>query len=136
MYENICGGEMSKIIIKPTVLVVEDDNFNNMLMVTLLKRSGCNAISVENGLDAVEVVKTDADLAFVLMDIKMPIMNGLEATKRIKSLRPQLPIIAITAYSDVEEEKRIYEAGCDMYFAKPINQDVIPKLLKKYVKTE
>ena len=66
------------------------------------------------------------------MDIKMPVMNGIEATKLIRKFRPSLPIIALTAYAQTGDEHKILDAGCDEYYQKPINREVLNKLIAKY----
>ena len=77
----------------------------------------------KNGLEAVEMVeKGEYDL--VLMDIKMPVMGGLEATKKIKEIRPELPIIAVTANAFDSDRQAAFDAGCDDFLSKPISSDI------------
>jgi CheY-like chemotaxis protein len=66
------------------------------------------------------------------MDIKMPVMDGLEATLHIKQLRPELPVIATTAYAMTGDEEKVRSAGCDDYIAKPFNKNRLISLLKSY----
>ena len=69
------------------------------------------------------------EISLVLMDLKMPVMDGFEATQKIKSFRKDLPVIAITAFAMSGDEKRILEAGCDDYIAKPIKRETLRKKL-------
>jgi CheY-like chemotaxis protein len=78
----------------------------------------------------VEMFQQHPDISFILMDIKMPIMDGLEATAIIKSEKPDLPVIAITAYALTGDEQRIKQAGCDDYIAKPLTRETLIKKLQ------
>jgi len=123
------------VIKNKTILIAEDENVNFLLLDILLENFGLSfhIIRAKNGEEAVEICKNNADIDFVLMDVKMPIMNGLEATKLIKKFRPQLPIVAQTAYSTNEERKHALLAGCDDFISKPINEDSLNKLINKYL---
>ncbi len=113
----------------PVVLVAEDDEINFMFFETILKKVSSQIIHAVNGKEAVDFCREHPDISFVIMDIKMPVMNGLEATHEIKSFRNELPIIALTAYAMSSDEKMALEAGCDAYLAKPIKkQDLFTKL--------
>lgn len=118
---------------KPLVLVAEDDENNFLFIEALLEKVGCDYLHAINGKEAVEICKKDIDISFVLMDIKMPIMNGLKAMKFIKEFRPNLPIIAITAYSLTGDEQKYLEAGFDGYYAKPIKKEILDKLIERYI---
>ena len=78
-----------------------------------------------NGLETVELIKKKHEIDIVLMDLKMPIMDGFEATKQIKKLRPLLPIIAQTAFTFPEDIERAIESGCDDYIIKPLKRDLL-----------
>lgn len=118
---------------KPLILVAEDDELNFLFIKELLEMAGCDYLHALNGKEAVEICKQNLDISFVLMDIKMPVMNGLEATRFIKEFRPNLPIIAVTTYSLTGDEHRFLEAGCDEYYSKPIKEEILDKLIKKYI---
>ena len=114
-----------------TVLVAEDDPNNFLFYEVLLKKKIKQLDHAWNGRDAVAMAKkNNYDLIF--MDIKMPIMNGLEATRLIKVEFPDLPVIAQTAYTSSEERKSIMDAGCDEYIAKPIKKQKLLNILRKY----
>ncbi len=106
-----------------TILIAEDDNINFMLFKKVIQSKEYTIIRAENGLEAVEISLNNPDINLVLMDIKMPIMNGFEALEKIKMIRPELIIIAQTAYASSEDEERIYKAGFYGYLTKPINRE-------------
>lgn len=119
---------------KPVILVAEDDELNYMYMETLFNRNGFEYFHVENGLEAVELCKENPNINIVFMDIKMPVMNGLEATKIIRNLRPDLPIIATTAYAQTGDEERFLSEGCSDYLSKPIRKEKLMEIIRKYAK--
>ncbi|MDX1285696.1 MAG: ATP-binding protein, partial [Draconibacterium sp.] len=115
-----------------TILVAEDDIVNFLYVKELLiKASNINVLHATNGLEAVELVETNDQIDLVLMDIKMPVMDGYEATGKIKNIRPQLPVIAVTAFALPEDEKKAKDAGCDDYLSKPIEKADLIHLLEK-----
>jgi PAS domain S-box-containing protein len=116
-----------------TALVAEDDPANYLFLEILLKNKIKKLDHAWNGKDAVSMVEQN-NYDIVLMDIKMPVMDGIEATKLIKQKYPELPVIAQTAYSHPEEKKKIMESGCDDFLAKPINKKVLFEIIEKYVK--
>ena len=93
-----------------------------------------SVIVASDGKTTVEKALDIDNLALILMDIKMPVMNGLDATRKIKGKKPSIPIIAQTAYAMEDEKQHCLEAGCDDYIAKPIDPDDLFVLLKKYIK--
>ena len=105
------------------ILVVEDIDLNFLYISELLKPTGAMIVHAVNGKEAVERCQKEDNIDLVLMDIYMPVMNGYEATRQIKSMRPGLPIVAQTAYAMAEDRKRAVEAGCDDFIAKPIGKD-------------
>ncbi len=118
---------------KPFILVVEDDDDNYFYVEKLLSK-GYKILRAHNGLEAADLCKKYFDINLVLMDIKMPHMNGIEATQIIKSFRNDLPIIAVTAFAGSGDEFKIKEAGCDDYVSKPINETELISLILKYFK--
>lgn len=113
---------------EPVILVAEDDDFNYQMIEIVLNREGFKAIRAENGLVAVSECKTNPEIRLILMDLKMPVMGGIEATREIKSILPDLPIIAITAFVSSNDEHEAMMSGCDDFITKPLNRI---KLLKK-----
>ena len=118
---------------KPFVLIAEDDDLNFVFFKTLLNRIDCDYKHANNGFEAVELCRQHPEIDLILMDIKMPVMNGIEATRLIREFRPELPIIAITAYAQTGDEQRFIEAGCNGYIAKPIKKDDLISLRNKYI---
>jgi PAS domain S-box-containing protein len=120
-------------ITKLLLLIAEDEDSNYFYMEVIMKMIGCNYIHAINGAEAVEMCKQNKKINLVLMDIKMPVMNGLEATQLIHEFRPELPIIATTAYAQIGDEHRFLAAGCDGYLAKPVKKNNLLELLQKYI---
>jgi PAS domain S-box-containing protein len=119
-----------------TILIAEDEKTNYYLLENIIKPTNAQIIWVKNGMDAIEVCTSNNNIDLVLMDIKMPDMNGLEATKRIRKLRKTLPIIAQTAYAMPNDEDNCLRAGCNDYLAKPIGIDEILMKINKYIVRE
>ncbi len=116
------------------ILVAEDEEINYLYIEEVLSEIGNIKVShAINGEEAVKYVKENPKLSLILMDIKMPKMNGLEATKIIKKLRPELPVIAQTAYAMTEDEKLARNAGCDSYFSKPIDREKFSSIIKSFI---
>ena len=124
--------EPRKVLQRRTVLVAEDVDSNFLLLKTLLGKR-CNLLWAKNGEDAVNQFKEhQPDL--ILMDIKMPHMDGLEATRLIRSYSKEVPIVALTAFAFESDKDRAIEAGCDDFLTKPVSQNALEKVLDKYVK--
>jgi len=102
------------------LLIAEDDHSNYYFLYEALKDTGVEILWSKDGEETLEVFRENADLNLVLMDINMPLINGYECTKIIKKERPELPVIAQTAYAMSGEREIAREAGCDNYLAKPI----------------
>jgi PAS domain S-box-containing protein len=117
----------------PVVLIAEDDPINIFLLETMLCKSKAAIWHVENGLLAVECCQMHPEVSVVLMDLKMPVMDGFEATRKIKAFRKDLPIIAVTAFAMPGDRTLAMDAGCDDYLAKPFNTETILKLLSEYI---
>ena len=104
------------------VLVAEDDEVSALLLQRNFKNENITIILAENGWEAVNLVQLHPEINLVLMDIKMPLMNGYDAAKLIKQQRPDLPVIAQSAFTSNEERKKAKEAGCDNFITKPIKK--------------
>ena len=114
------------------ILIVEDDYTSSVYLSTILNKKTRNIQSVNNGLEAVEFCRNNPDLDLVLMDIKLPGLNGLTATKQIREFNKTVKIIAQTAHAIEGDAKKAKEAGCDAYISKPINKEVLFMLIEKY----
>jgi CheY-like chemotaxis protein/two-component sensor histidine kinase len=115
-----------------TVLVAEDDEINFSYLKIVLKKLNVNVIRAENGQEAVDFCKTEL-IDIILMDIKMPVMNGYTAAKLIKEFKPNLPIIAQSAHA-VQAEIEEYRDAFDDYITKPIKIFNFKEILQKYIK--
>jgi PAS domain S-box-containing protein len=116
------------------ILVAEDDEINFFYLKTMLKQNtSAEIIHASNGREAIEKFKEIPDIGLVLMDIKMPVMDGLEATRQIKAIKRDVPVIAITAYAMAGDETRILDAGCDYYLTKPINKKLLLDKIAEYI---
>jgi len=120
-----------------TILIVEDEENNCLFLDELLRDiSDVNfkILCARNGQVAVEVCEHDDSIDLVLMDIKMPIMNGFEATRLIKEFRPNLPIVAQTAYTTSEDREKVFSVGCDGFIAKPIDPSELRECIDQFLK--
>jgi PAS domain S-box-containing protein len=115
-----------------TILIVEDDSTSAMLLETALEKMGNKTATVGNGLKAVEYLHQNPETNLVLMDISLPEMNGLEATRKIRSFNKDIIIIAQTAFGFSVDKEKSLEAGCNDYVAKPIKFNVLQSLINKY----
>jgi two-component system, cell cycle response regulator DivK len=113
-----------------TILIAEDDEISfKFLDLVLTRKTGVNVIWAINGQVAVEYCKIHPHIDLVLMDIQLPVLDGVEAIREIKKVRPDLPIIVQTANAFNEEWDRCFEAGCDDYITKPVNlQDLMIRI--------
>lgn len=98
-----------------------------------MKSTGINIITAQNGFDAIEQCKINNNISLVLMDIKMPEMDGISATRIIRSFKRSLPIIATTAYALIGDNEKCIEAGCNDYISKPIKRDQLINMMDKYL---
>ena len=112
-----------------TILIAEDDEVNCYLLQKSLKGENITLFYAGNGLEAVALVKSHPEIDLVLMDIKMPVMNGYEATRQIKQLRPEIPVIAQTAFTSNEDKEKAAEAGCDRFITKPIKKNELLRMM-------
>lgn len=113
------------------ILVAEDNDSNFILMTYILKKFYTYE-RAKNGKEAVDLVENGA-YDMVLMDIKMPVMDGLEATKAIKEKHPDLPIIALTANAFDSDRQLAMAAGCNDFLSKPVSSDLCIKTIQKYI---
>lgn len=116
-----------------TILIAEDEQSNFDFLKILFTRMNIRVLWAKDGLEAVNMCESDSSIDLVLMDIKMPLMNGYEATKLIKAKKPHLPIIAQTAYAMISDKMEAETAGCDGYLSKPIKIYQINEVLETYL---
>jgi PAS domain S-box-containing protein len=115
-----------------TSLIVEDNEMNYIYLKALLEPLGFKVLWAKDGNEAIEMALSNHEIDLVLMDIRLPYTDGYEATKTIKKKRPDLPIIAQSAYALTDERTRAIESGCDGYVAKPIYKDEFRKVLSTF----
>jgi len=117
----------------PLILIAEDDESSYLFQSVVVKRGGYNVLRATNGVEAVEFCKNNPQIQLVLMDIKMPLLNGIEATEQIRVFRKDLPIIAVTAYAQSDDEFRILQSGCNDYLTKPIKSETLLEKIGKFI---
>jgi len=117
-----------------TILVAEDDDTNYKYINELLIETGATVIRAKNGREAFQICQTDTSVNLVLMDVKMPVMNGLESARSIRHNSATLPIIALTAFAMSDDEKQAMEAGCNGYISKPINENKLLSMINTFLK--
>ena len=115
------------------LLVAEDDPYSFAFLRELLATKGANIVHAENGLKAFAEVMKHPEISVVLMDIKMPVVNGLESTRLIKKYKPNIKVIAQTAFAMSEDFQRCIDAGCDDYITKPVMPELLIATLEKYL---
>jgi len=116
-----------------TILIVEDEQNNFIYLSEIIKRTGAKILEASNGKQAYECIQKHSEINLVLMDLMMPEMDGYEATRKIKLLRPGLPVIAQTAYTMAKEKKKSLETGCDGYISKPYDPPVLLDLINNFL---
>jgi PAS domain S-box-containing protein len=115
------------------LLIAEDEEINFLYINELLESTGVKIIWAKDGAQAVELVESIKKIDAILMDIKMPVMNGYAAAMEIRHLNANIPIIAQTAYAFTEDRAKAEAAGCDEYITKPINSNELLDILDKYL---
>lgn len=116
-----------------TILIVEDNEPSNIYFEAALRKTKASLVWAKNGLEAVEIVKDTEQIDLILMDINMPKMDGIEATKIIKSLNPDIIIVVQTAFILSGEERMCQEAGCDEFITKPIRLKYLLDTINRYL---
>jgi len=116
------------------ILIAEDDDESAMLLQRTVKVFGKEVINVRNSVDAIETCRNNPDIDLILMDIKMPGVDGYEATRQIRQFNTKVIIIAQTAYALLGDRENAIESGCNDYISKPINKDQFMDLMRKYFK--
>lgn len=117
---------------KPLILIADDEETNRLLLEQILNKLGLDVVVVTDGQQALEACYQNHLISLVLMDLKMPVMDGFEATKKIKVFRPDLPVIALTAFALSGDEERALAAGCDDYLTKPLKRNLLIGKLTQY----
>ena len=119
---------------KGKILIAEDDLISCEYLRELLHKEGFRVVTAKNGTEAVAACCDDPEIGLVLMDIKMPGLDGYSAAEKIRACRPELPVLAQTAYALDEERISILNAGFDDYIPKPIEKDVLLNMIAKFLR--
>ncbi|PHS53219.1 MAG: hypothetical protein COB01_04560 [Lutibacter sp.] len=120
-----------------TILIAEDEEVNYLFLEIILieeMKLNCNILHAKDGEEAVEICKNNPEIDIVFMDIKMPKMNGFDATEQIKKTLPKLPIVALTAYSTSEDKEKAIHVGFMDFISKPINNEALKSKIKLYLR--
>jgi CheY-like chemotaxis protein len=115
------------------ILIVEDDDMSYMLINELLSETGARLYRATNGVDAIDTIRNIPEICLVLMDIKLPIMDGIDATREIKKIKPALPVIMQSAYAGREEIENSFIAGSDDYLTKPIDSKLFMRRISELI---
>ncbi len=118
---------------KKTILITEDQDSNFQLLEFLLGIWGLVTIRAKNGFEAIDICKKNKKIDLILMDIRLPDINGLDVTKKIRTFRPEIPIIAHTAYAFDGNREKALNAGCNDYIEKPVHKEQLFELLQKFL---
>lgn len=119
-----------------TILVAEDEDMNIAYMQEVLADTKAKILWARNGEEAVKTAKEHPEIDLILMDIKMPIMNGYDATAKIREFNKEVIIIAQTAYALTGEKEKTIAAGCNYYITKPIEINVLMNTLSGFLKNK
>jgi signal transduction histidine kinase/CheY-like chemotaxis protein len=117
-----------------TILIAEDDNFSYQLLELILRKLNFNILHAVNGKQAVEICSSGERIDIVLMDLKMPVMDGYTAAAEILKFMPEVPIIAQTAYTDNEDINRVFRSGFSDFIEKPVTKNQLISVLEKFLK--
>ena len=115
-----------------TILIAEDDEINFTYLNILLKDKLTRIIRAKNGVEAIELCKAHPEICAFLADLKMPLLDGYQAIKEIKTFRKDLPALALSAYSGADDKLRAFDAGCDEFITKPVKKELLLEKLAKY----
>lgn len=142
-YNNVKQKEVESTNQNPTIidvkrdliiLIAEDNKINLLFLEAIFTHYNYSILHAWNGEEAVELVKNNDNIDLILMDMKMPVMNGYEATKEIRKVNKNIPIIAQTALAMEDDIQKVLEAGCNDYVSKPISHDLLFEVINKHLK--
>ena len=116
-----------------TILIAEDDALSRYFFEKALKKTRANLFFVSDGMEALRMIEDNAEIDLVIMDIRLPKMDGIEATTRIKALNPELPVVIQTAYALESVRDEALKSGCDEFITKPIRVETLLNILRKHL---
>jgi CheY-like chemotaxis protein len=135
--ENIVSSDSKVNPINPEVpglkiLIVEDDEMSELFLRKVIKSYSKEILHTRTGVEAVEACRNNPDVDLILMDIRMPVMDGLEATRQIRQFNKEVIIIAQTAFGLTDDREKAIAAGCNDYISKPVQRDQLIALLQNH----
>lgn len=116
-----------------SILIAEDEPINFMLLQKMLEKVPARILWAKNGLEATDLVRQNDSIRLVLMDIRMPGMNGIEATRAIGDIKPGLPVVAVTAFTLSNERQKCLQAGAAGFLTKPVHPEKLLEEVRKYI---
>lgn len=130
--DEVTSSEEESQLKKLKLLIVEDDEPSEILLSIELESLCSEILKAKTGLEAIEICQNTPDIDLIMMDIRMPVMNGYEATQHIRSFNKEIIIIAQTAFALTGDKEKSIDAGCNDYITKPIDKKELHALIKKY----
>lgn len=115
------------------VLIVEDDETNYYILYFYFYNSNLEVLWATDGIEAINMFKENPDVSVVLMDLKLPHLDGFQTTSQLKSINSKVPVIAVTSFSGIEQRQKAIHAGCDDIIVKPVNKQSLFEKLSKYI---
>ncbi len=116
------------------ILIAEDDSANYLFIESCLKNTNATLLWARDGREALDIFKADPSLDLILMDLKMPDINGIDATRTIRETNKEIPVIALTAYAFADDKENSIKAGCNEYLSKPVKIEQLSRILSAYIK--
>lgn len=116
------------------ILIAEDDDISYSLLQVYLNKENYEVLRAVNGKQTIEIFKENPDISLILMDLKMPVLDGYDATREIKKMNGEVPIIAQTAYALSGDSQKAMDAGCDDYVTKPVKKEELLDKIKRNLK--
>jgi len=133
--ENIIKADVEESQMKKLKILIVEDEEVNLKLITVTVKKFCNKIlKAKTGIEAVEACRNNPDIDLIFMDIKMPEMDGYEATRKIRQFNTEVIIIAQTAFALIGDREKALAAGCNDYISKPIRKDKLKELIQQYFK--
>ena len=128
------GVDSKKELIRPSKIIIADDEETSFLLLkTILAPYGITCLHAANGKDTLRILDNEKDVSLILLDIKMPVMDGYETVKKIRERNISIPVIAVTAYAFPSDREKALASGCNDYISKPIVKQELISKLKKYL---
>ena len=119
-----------------SILIAEDEDSNFKYLQIVLRPTGVQIHRARNGHEVIEILQGHPRINLILMDVKMPEMNGLEAARKIRTFNQDIPIVALTAYAMSDDREITLAAGCNSYISKPVRKSRIFSVLSHYLEQD